>query len=381
LPPPDIGTLVIGGGVLGLCVAGFLAAEGADVAVLDDGRIGGSTANAGSLHVQLQSRFMRLYPAFVPRLEAMLHLYPKAVAFWHKMQRDLGADFDMKMNGGLMIAESEDQLRFLAQKARRERELGLNVEILDRRALDRVAPYFGPEVIGAELCANEGKLNPLLCNAAIRRWVMQKGVVLIEHRVAEGLARVGAGFEVKVEGGTIRAGRVVLAAASGCRHLAASLGVLIAADPEPLHMNITEPAPPLIGHLVQHADRPITLKQFGTGQVVIGGGWPARLTRGERQHPTVVLESLIGNVSLAQHIVPIIASLRIIRTWAGVNTIVDGAAVLGPVSAVPGLFVAIPGDAGYTLGPLSARLVADTVLGRVPAEDLSGFSPDRFASV
>jgi len=377
--PRTIGTLVIGGGILGLCVAGFLAAEGADVAIVDDGRIGGSTANAGSLHVQLQSRFMRLYPAFVPRLEAMLHLYPKAVTFWQGLQRDLGADFDLKMTGGLMIAETRDQLEFLSGKARRERELGLDVEILDRAGLDRVAPYFGPSVVGAELCANEGKLNPLLANAAIRRWISGLGVTLIEPCSVQRLERVGAGFEVTCEAGVLQAGRVVLAAASGSRKLAATLGVLIAADPEPLHMNITEPAPPLIGHLVQHADRPITLKQFGTGQVVIGGGWAARIV-GERQHPTVMLSSLIGNVSLAQHIIPAIAPLRVIRTWAGINTTVDGAAVLGPVSAAPGLFVAIPGDAGYTLGPLSAKLVAETVLGRTPSEDLSMFSPDRFGA-
>src|SRR5258707_9918477 len=36
-------------------------------------------------------------------------------------------------------------------------------------------------------------------------------------------------------------------------------------------------------HLVQHADRPITLKQLGNGQAVIGGGWPAELGEpGER---------------------------------------------------------------------------------------------------
>ena len=377
--PREIGTLVIGGGILGLCVAGFLAAEGADVALVDDGRIGGSTANAGSLHVQLQSRFMRLYPAFVPRLEAMLHFYPKAVAFWQALERDLGADFDLKMTGGLMIAESQDQLDFLATKARREKQLGLDVEILDRTALDRIAPYFGPSVVGAERCADEGKLNPLLANAAIRRWVAGQGVRLVENCRVERLDRAGSGFAVAYAGGMVRAGRVVLAAASGCRALAATLGVTIAADPEPLHMNITEAAPPLIGHLVQHADRPITLKQFGTGQVVIGGGWAARLA-GARQHPAVHLASLIGNVALAQHIVPAIAPLRVIRTWAGLNTTVDGAAVLGPVTAVPGLFVAIPGDAGYTLGPLSARLVAETVLGRAPSEDLAGFSPDRFAA-
>eukprot|EP01037_Dinobryon_pediforme_P029546 gene29546-33230_t len=281
------------------------------------------------------------------------------------------------MTGGLMVAESREQLDFLVLKAKRERELGLDVDILDRAALDRIAPYFGPAIVGAELCGNEGKLNPLLCNAAIRRWITGRGVVIADGVKVGRLAAAGPGFVVETSAGKLKAGRVVIAAAAGSRALAALLGVTVPALPEPLHMNITEPTTPLVGHLIQHADRMITLKQFGTGQIVIGGGWPAHLDA-RRGHPTVELASLIGNATLAQHIVPRIAPLRIIRTWAGVNTSVDGRGVLGAVGAVPGLFMAIPGDAGYTLGPLSARLVADGMLGRSSSEDMRPFSPDRF---
>ena len=278
---------------------------------------------------------------------------------------------------GLMVAETAEQMKFLGLKARREAELGLEVEILERPALDRIAPGFGPAVIGAELCANEGKLNPLLCDAAIRAWVRRQGVPLLDHSPVASITQAATGFSVFTNGGCIRAGRVVLAAGAGTKALAAGLGVAIPSSAEPLHMNITEAAPSLLFHLIQHAERPITMKQFGTGQIVIGGGWPAALT-GTPQHPTVMLASLVGNVALAQHIVPAIAPLQLLRTWAGVNTTVDGAGVLGPVGGVPGLFIAIPGDAGYTLGPLSARLVADSVLGRESVEDLMPFSPDRF---
>lgn len=142
-------------------------------------------------------------------------------------------------------------------------------------------------------------------------------------------------------------------------------------------MNITEATAPLIGHLVQHADRMITLKQFGTGQIVIGGGWPAHLS-GAHGHPTVELQSLIGNLALARHIVPRLASLHVIRNWAGINTAVDGKGVLGAVKGIPGLFAAIPGDAGYTLGPYSAHLVAQAMSGQTTDEDLTLYAPDRF---
>lgn len=375
----DVDVVVVGGGVVGSCVAGFLAEAGRGVMVIDDGRIGGSNANAGSLHVQMQSRFMQLYPQNVPGMERQLPLYPKAVRYWQAFEKKLGADFELRKNGGLMVAESRDQLDFLHVKAAREQKLGLEVEILDRAELDRIAPYLGSAVVGAELCRDEGKLNPLRCNAAIRRWLAGLGVVLREGTAVRTLSHDAAGFRIETAAGEVlRTGTLVLATAAGTTPLASQLGVHIPARAEPLHMNITEATAPMIGHLVQHADRMITLKQFSTGQIVIGGGWPADIT-GDRNHPTVRLDSLIANVTLACHIAPQIGPLRIIRTWAGVNTSVDGKGVLGPVDAVPGLYFAIPGDAGYTLGPLSAEMVANMVLGRDPGEDMTDYTPMRFA--
>jgi glycine/D-amino acid oxidase-like deaminating enzyme len=373
----EIGTLVIGGGIVGSCIAGFLAAEGRDVAVIDAGWAGGSTANAGSIHVQMQSLFLRDFPQYVPGVERSLPLYRKAVGFWKAFQQQLGEDCELRIGGGLMIAEDQRQLDLLIGKCRREQSLGLDVSILERKELERVAPYLGPAVVGAEYCADEGKVNPLLANTAIRRWAKRSGVTFVDGEPVTRLERTAPGFRAGTARGEIRAGRVVLAAGYGGRRLAAQLGVDLPAQAEPLHMNITEATAPFIGHLVQHADRRITLKQLSAGQVVIGGGWPAE-RRDPGEVPRTKLSSIIGNVSLAQHIVPRIGALRVIRTWAGLNTDVDGCGVLGPSAAVPGLFYAIPGSAGYTLGPISARLVADCVLGREPGEDIASCSPRRF---
>jgi glycine/D-amino acid oxidase-like deaminating enzyme len=375
----EIGTLVIGGGIVGSCVGGFLAAEGRDVAVIDAGWPGGSTANAGSIHVQMQSLFLRDFPQYVPGVERSLPLYRKAVGFWKTFQQELGADCELRIGGGLMIAEDQRQLDLLVAKCRREQSLGLDVSILGRAELDRIAPYLGPAVVGAEFCADEGKVNPLLANTAIRRWAKQRGAVFMDGEAVVHIERRAPGFLVGTPRGKIRAGRVVLAAGYGGKTLAAQLGIDMPAEAEPLHMNITEPTAPFISHLVQHADRRITLKQLSAGQVVIGGGWPAEL-RPNGEIPRTRLSSMIGNISLAQHIVPRIGALRVIRTWAGLNTNLDGCGALGPSTAVPGLFYAIPGSAGYTLGPISARLVADCVLGRDPGEDIASCAPQRFAN-
>ena len=134
---------------MGIATGGYLAQEGAEVAVIDAGYVGGTTANAGSLHVQMQSVFLQRFPHLVPQLESSLYLYKLAAAYWMTFQEEFGADCEVKVSGGLMIAEDRRQLDFLAKKAKREKELGLDVVILDRHELDRIAPYLGPAVIGA----------------------------------------------------------------------------------------------------------------------------------------------------------------------------------------------------------------------------------------
>ncbi|WP_339385902.1 NAD(P)/FAD-dependent oxidoreductase, partial [Burkholderia sp. Ac-20379] len=171
---------MIGAGIVGMSLAGFLAHAGLDVTVLDAAVAGGSTANAGSLHVQMQSRFMRLFPDRVPGMERQLPLYPKAVRYWREFETLTGGDFELKQSGGLMVADTPQQLDFLRIKSRRERELGLATEVIGRDALHSLAPWLDARVLGAELCADEGKLNPLKCNAAVRAWARRGGATFVE---------------------------------------------------------------------------------------------------------------------------------------------------------------------------------------------------------
>jgi glycine/D-amino acid oxidase-like deaminating enzyme len=381
-PPREIDVVIAGGGIVGMTAALDLAHDGRGVLIVDDGRHSGTHTNAGSLHVQMQSRFIRMYPDQVAGVELSLPLYVAAVRRWRELAEELAADFELKASGGLMVAEDETQFAFLAAKCAREKALGLDVEMLDRTALHGVAPYLGDVAFGAELCRDEGKLSPLKANEAIRRALDRLGVQRLEAAAVTSIAPEAAGLRIGVRKGDaghdVSAARLILAAGSGTGALAALLGLAIPTVAEPLHMNITEAAPPLIHHLVQHADRMITLKQLGAGQVVIGGGWPARFAGGHR-FPTVDPRSMIGNLALAQHIVPALGALRVIRTWAGVNTTADGQCILGALPGHPQVIAAVPGDAGYTLGPLVGRAAAAMALGRRPEFDAARFSPGRFS--
>jgi glycine/D-amino acid oxidase-like deaminating enzyme len=373
----DFEVAVIGGGIVGLCVSWFLAEDGVAVVCIDDGRQSGSIANAGSLHVQMQSRTLRLYPELIPIYEPSMPIYPLAVDYWIEVEKQLCQDIELHVGGGLMVAETCEQYDFLGTKCRRENEIGIATELIGRGELLRLAPYLTTEAKGAVFCPKEGKINPLLANSAIRRKALENGVELRTGIFATAVERGGAGYVVATDAGEIRAGRVVIAAGAGSAMISAKLGIDMPLVAEPLHMNVTEPAEPFMNYLLQHANQPITMKQLVTGQVVIGGGWPARLV-GEVGHPTVDLASIIGNLSLAQHMVPSIGDLRVIRTWAGVNPTSDMRSILGSVDGLPGLYFAIPGDAGYTLGPYCARILVEHMAGRDTGIPIEMFSPLRF---
>ncbi len=368
--------LVIGGGIVGQVASIELARAGARVTVVDAGINAGSDANAGSLHVQMQSRFIRLYPELVPNVEASLPLYCAAADEWERMDQEIGG-LELVRKGGLMLAEDPAQLDFLEGKAAREADMGLRVEMLDRPALERIAPWLGPQIIGAELCSNEGKVNPLAAGLRLRARAKDLGVRFHTDRIRD--LSIGRRVKALGEKTTYDADRVVVACAWGAGDIIRSHGAAIPTKAEPLHMNITEPCAASIEQLVQHAERSLTLKQFKSGQIVIGGGWPAR-DSGPGRVPQVKANSLLGNVSLAAQLVPSIGHVRVLRTWAGMNTTIDGASVIGPLPGMDRVVVAIPGDAGYTLGPLVAKWAAACILGTADQTEIAQFSPARFAA-
>jgi glycine/D-amino acid oxidase-like deaminating enzyme len=373
--------LVIGGGVTGCAAAYYLADAGADVALVErhDLNTQASGRNAGGLHGQIQHEAFDEHGedwarAFGPALALMR----ESIELWQGLSDTLGVDLEVSVCGGLLVAATEQQLRDVERKAAIDRAFGVEVELLTRADLARVAPYVSERMVGGLLCPFEGKANPLLAAPAFARAAADRGARLLPQTDVRAIDRTSSGFRVATSSGAIECGRIVDCGGAEAGRVSHLVGVELPVESHPIQMCVTEAVPPLVEHLVYFAGGKLTMKQARFGSLLIGGGWPARFD-GDSGRLGIDLRSLGDNLRLALEVVPSVGAASLLRTWAGVCPgLADGLPVIGELDGVPGFFVSMFPFLGFCCGPIMGSLAATLSLGRDPGRDLAPFSPSRF---
>jgi glycine/D-amino acid oxidase-like deaminating enzyme len=371
--------LVVGGGIAGAATAFYLARDGASVRLVERATIGGlaSGANAGSLHAQIpHDPFRQLGADWARRFTPAIRLFIASLALWQELEVELAADLEIGFGGGLLVGATAGELAEMEEKAVIERAAGLDVQLLDGRELAHVAPYLATRAAGGALCAVEGKANPLLVAPAYARAAVRAGAIVKAHAGEAMIARDGSDYVVESDVGRHVAHRLVIAAGAESGRLAAMLGARLAIEAFPIQVSVTEPTAPLIPHLVYCAGEKLTMKQTRAGSILIGGGWSARVDPGGR--PVVDPQSLAANLRVACSVVPAVAGLRIVRSWAAyVNGTADWLPILGELPGAPGAFVNYVPWMGFTGAPAASLAIAAMVRGRAPPMDVpfAGFAP------
>ncbi len=379
LPAQTADVVVIGAGIMGACLAYYLAREGKDVLVVerDEANFQASGANAGSLHVQLLSfDFGSKAEAGGGPAAQTLPLGPASVALWRQLEQDAGTDFEISTTGGLMVADSRAALDFLIAKAAIERKMGIDNDIIDAQALRKLAPALSHDLLGAEYAPQEGKINPLKATYGVIAAARALGARFMRGSSVQRIEKAGSGWRISTSRCDLTAGTIINAAGPWSREVAAMVGMELPVHSAPLQMIVTDAAPVLVKQLVAHADRHLSLKQAATGGLIIGGGWTASYDD-KRRFNTTLRESVEGNLWVAQRVLPQLRGLRVLRTWAAMNINIDGAPILGVAPRIPGFYNAVTSN-GYTLSPVVARMTVDIMMGRSTLFDPEPFSVNRF---
>ena len=366
----DTDVLVIGGGISGCSLAYFLAKEGVEIILLEKSGLNSqaSGANSGSIHGQIpHDVFLEKGEDWALGFGPTLGFMAESVTLWKAMEEMLGADLEFRLTGGLLVAGSDGEMQEVRRKIGIERKFGIQVEVLDKKDLQQIAPYISESMVGGAFYPEEGKANPLLVTPAFANQAERYGVKIIRQTEVESIAIEGRGFTANTTKGAITCRRIGNCAGADAARIGAMVGLKLAVRGHPIQVSVTEPIAPVVEHLVYSASDRLTLKQTRHGSCIIGGGWPSGIdpVTGRLK---VESDSMMRNLQIAIQTVPRLRHAQLVRTWpAVVNGTENWRPILGEASNVKGFVMNIFPWMGFTAGPASSRVIADLMLGRRPS--------------
>jgi len=232
--------IVVGGGIVGLASASYLAERGADVTLYEKGSLGsGSTARAaGGIRSQ-----------FTTPVNVKLSLASKAV--WNRFEDDFGVDIAYRKNGYLFLARSEDTAERFRENVRMQRDLGAGSEFLTPEEATEHCPGLRTEqFVAATFNGDDGVADPNLAVQGYAGAAREAGVDVRTKTPVTDVLRDGdriLGVTIESEGGTVRheADCVVNAAGAWSPRVAAMAGVDLPVSPRRRQVAVVDPSEPV----------------------------------------------------------------------------------------------------------------------------------------
>jgi len=358
---------IVGGGVIGCAAAWEMARTGARVTLVEREA---PAAEASGAAAGILSALGSGGPYEALAL-ASWRLYPKVVA---ELREATGLDVEYVARGGIYPLATAAEVRDAERTATHPAAAEMGIEAWDEAELRKREPALAPSVRGAMFIAGEHWLHNERLTLAYAHAAAGAGATLrIGERVTRVLVDHGRTSGVALDGETIRADAVLLAAGAWTGELAATFGSTLPVQPRRGQMVALTNVPPVVTHLVH--GRGVYLVPRPSGELLVG----ATVERvGFRRGVTA--DGITMLLGAATALVPALGQASLVRTWSGFRPWApDSLPILGPWPGIDNLYVATAHFRnGIMMAPITAKLMSETILAGAPSVDLGPFLPDRF---
>ncbi len=417
--PEEADVVVVGAGIVGVASAWFLTRAGARVLLCEKGRVAAEQSSRNWGWVRQQGRDA-----------AELPLMMRSMRIWEGLARETGEDLGFARCGVVYLAESESELARYEQWQALAREHELDTRVLNATEATCLVGDVRGHWLGALYTPGDARAEPFQAVPALARALQRAGCRIVEHCAVRALeCQAGEVSGVVTERGRVRAAQVVCAAGAWSSWFTRHAGVDFPQLSVKSTVARTAPArevfdgnaamPGLafrrradggytvaLGDFHEHYLGADTLRYLPRFLPALRASWkdtrlrlgeglwrrlrePGRWDAGQRSpfeerrvlDPPPSQRALLQIRGRLARRVPALAGIGIEQSWAGmIDSTPDFVPVIDRAPGLPGLVLASGFSGhGFGIGPGAGEAVADLVLDRRPAHDLTRFRWSRFS--
>ena len=375
----DTDILIIGGGIAGSSTAFHLAEHGRDVILLERGEIASEASgqNMGGLGGSGWGNNPNL----------LSYLTAGSVEIFKHIQIDMGYDIEFRLSGTLTAIHTEEQYEYYQDDVTSQRNNGYEIELLSVREARAIEPEANGELPGYMYRSERGQADPVKTTRAFAHAAEMAGATINTGQNVVSITPMSAGgYSIQTESSEFRCQTLVLATGAWCGPVGEMLGIKIPIIPIRGQMWATKSLPTRVLHtigstissyawsksngsddvtppnLTHKNGRRMTRHLYGrqrkNGEIIFGGD---RESLGYNTTPDPA--GIEVNRGHAAEVIPLVASLPIARSWAGVMPFsLDGSPIIGKIPIRDNLFI-VSGlaSSGFGRGPMAGKLAADYI--------------------
>lgn len=416
--PSSADVVVIGGGIVGVFTAYYLARRGIKVALIEKGRIGAEQSSRNWGWCRQQNRDARELP-----------MATKSLDLWERFAAESGEDAGFRRCGLLYLSNDEAELAGWARWRDFASTVDVTTHMLSGAEASERARATGKQWKGGVFSPSDGTADPANAAPAVARALIKLGGSVHQMCAARGIeTEAGHLSAVVTEKGTIRTRSAVMAGGAWASSFCRQLGIRFPqAAIRSSILSVSAPTESLPDALhtaaisaTRRGDGGYTLAISGRGRVdptvqqfrfapqflpmflrrwrsLAPGGLEGirsgheSLARWHLDQPTPmermrILDPATDQATIrlthgrALELLPALRSTRITASWAGyVDSTPDGVPGIGEIASVPGFILAAGFSGhGFGIGPGAGHLIADLVTADDPIVDPKPYHPDRF---
>ncbi len=416
--PEKADVVIIGGGIVGVSTAWFLAKQGVNVVLCEKGHIACEQSGRNWGWVRVQGRDTREIPMMLESLR-----------IWEDLKGEIGEDVGFTRGGCLFTANSAKELQSFESWVEIAKDYEIDTRLIDAPELKKHVHGSAIEWTGAMLTESDGRAEPHKAAPAIARAAERSGATVLSGCAVRGIETSGGAVSAVVtEHGTIQTSVVLCAAGAWTSMFCGSMGIDVpqlrvrgtvartASAENVLNGNVFDDRLGIRrredgGYTVAHGsvlEHPVTpssfryfrkflpalMQEFKIVQLSFGRDFidewttpkewaldmpsPFEKTRVLNPSPTPsVLKGIRRNLDA---MFPQLAQTPIVESWAGtIESSPDVVPIIDSISSVQGFHVATGFSGhGFGLGPGAGKAIAGMLTGTSTGIDLSALRLSRF---